>query len=400
MVGLSLLLALAVGVVVWLSRHDSAHRVPLDDPPAPGADQTQAMALLADLESAVRRRDVLAAARLGDAPGVRADLAGVVRNGRALHVTDFSLRFLDTSDAVAADGSWSADVATAWRFAGFDATAERLEIQVRFARSGKDLRIAGIGGGDHRSPLWLSGPLQVRRGAHSLVLVDGTPAQADSMAGVASRAVPQVRRVLPKWSGGLVVEMAGSQRELHTVLNARPGQYRGIAAVTTSVDGSRSRHSASHVYVNPRVFVPLQPQGAQVVITHESTHVATNAASGAAPIWLVEGFADFVALRSQRLPVSATAASIIALVRRQGVPRHLPGSAELAAGARHLEARYESAWLACRLLAREGGTDALVGLYRGMDAGRPFGRELRQHLGMGPAAFIRRWRSLLSHLPA
>jgi hypothetical protein len=399
-VGLSLFLALALGVVVWLSRHDSADQAALDGPGAPEADRTRAMALLAGLESAVRRRDVSAGARLGGASGVRADLAGVVRNGRALHVTDFSLRLVGTAGAVAADGSWSADVATAWRFAAFDRRVVRLEMQVRFARSARGLRIAGIGGGDHRSPLWLSGPLQVRRAARSLVLVDGTPAQADTMAAVASRAVPQVRRVLPGWPGGLVVEMPASERELQSSLDARRGQYRGIAAVTTTVDGSRSRRSASHVYVNPRVFLPLQPQGAQVVITHEATHVATNAATSAAPIWLVEGFADFVALSSQRLPVSATGARIIALVRRQGVPRRLPGTAELAAGARHLEARYESAWLACLLLTREGGTGALVGLYRAVDAGHPLGPELRQRLGMAPAAFIRQWRSLLSHLPA
>ena len=156
----------------------------------------------------------------------------------------------------------------------------------------------------------------------------------------------------------------------------------------------------SHVFVNPRVFLPLKPRGAQVVITHEATHVATNAASSPAPIWLVEGFADYVALRSQRLPVSTTAARIIGLVHRSGAPPHLPGRAEFAAGAEHLEARYESAWLACRLLARDGGTGALVGFYRAMDAGGRVGPELRRYFGFGPAAFTRQWRNLLSHLPA
>src|SRR4051794_25301658 len=238
MVGLSLFLALAVGVVVWLSRHDFTDNGPVDGPAAPGADRTQAIGLLADLESAVRQRDVPAGGRPGDGAGVRAGLAGVVRNGRALHVRDFSLRYVDTAGAVASNGSWSADVATSWRFAGFDHRAERLVTQVRFRRSNRDLRIAGMGGGDHRSPLWLSGPLQVRRGGRSLVLVDGTPAQADTMATVASRAVRQVRRVLPMWPGGLVVEMPESAGELRPALHARRRQFRGIAAVTTSVDGS------------------------------------------------------------------------------------------------------------------------------------------------------------------
>jgi hypothetical protein len=136
------------------------------------------------------------------------------------------------------------------------------------------------------------------------------------------------------------------------------------------------------------------------VITHEATHVATDAATTPAPTWLVEGFADYVALSSQRLPLTTTAARITALVRHSGAPRHLPGEHQFAPGAKHLEARYESAWLACRLLAREGGTDALVGFYRAMDGGRELGPELRRWFGLTPVSFTRQWRTLLSDLPA
>jgi hypothetical protein len=398
-VGLSLFLVLAGAVFVWLSNRDTTYHAPLVGRPPAGVDQTQATALLDDLQSAVRRHDAAAAARLGDA-GARADLAGIVRNGHSLHVVDFSLRYVGTSGAVAADGAWSADVATTWRFAGFDDRMERMEVRVGFAPTGGRLRISRIGGGDERSPLWLSGPLQVRRGAHSMVLVAGSAALADTMAVLAQRAVPQVRRVLPDWHGGLVVEVPASERGLDVALGTPLGQYHGIAAVTTSADGSRARQAPSHVFVNPRIFLPLKPRGAQVVITHEATHVATDAASSPAPIWLVEGFADYVALSAQRLPVSTTAARIIALVRHDGTPEHLPGQAEFDAGATHLEARYESAWLACRLLARDNETDALVSFYRAMDAGGSFGPELRRYFGFGPAAFTRQWRTLLSHLPA
>jgi hypothetical protein len=315
-------------------------------------------------------------------------------------VADFSLRYVDTSGAVTADGAWSADVASTWRFAGFDERLERVDIEVRFVPVDGRLRIAGIRGGDRRSPLWLSGPLQVRRSAHSMVLIDGSAARADAMAALARRAVPQVQRVLPGWPGRLVVEVPASQRGLDAVLGASAGQYAGIAAVTTTVDGSRARLAPSHVFVNPRVFVPLRPRGAQVVITHEATHVATHASTSPAPIWLVEGFADYVALSSQRLPVSTTAARIIALVRGAGAPAHLPGRAEFAPGSPHLEARYESAWLACRLLADDGGTRALVDFYDAVDAGADVGPELRRTFGFGPVAFTRQWRTLLSHLPA
>jgi hypothetical protein len=209
-----------------------------------------------------------------------------------------------------------------------------------------------------------------------------------------------VRAVLPHWRGGVVLEVPSTQQGLERALHARPGQYDGIAAVTTTVSGSRARSAPVHVYVNPAVFGPLKPHGAQVVITHEATHVATGAATSPSPSWLVEGFADYVALRAQRLPLAATASRIAALVRRAGPPAHLPGEAEFAAGAPHLEARYESAWLACRLLADRGGTGALVSFYLAVDRGRPMAAQLRAHFGFGPRGLTAAWRTVLSHLPA
>ena len=361
---------LSVGVVVWLTQHDSTYHAPLDGRPAPHIDQSGATSLLDDLQTAVRRDDVTSGAALG--PHRRRGRTWVASSATAvrLHVADFSLRYVDASGAVAPDGTWAADVATTWRFAGFDDRTERLEVRVRFARAGDRLRIAGIGGGDHRTPLWLSGPVQVRRSARSMVVVDGSAEQAGRFAALARRAVPQVRRVLPGWPGGLVVEVPASQAGLDAALGAHPGDYDGIAAVTTTVDGSRSRRSPSHVFINPQVFDPLRPRGAQVVITHEATHVATDAATSAAPIWLVEGFADFVALSSQRLPLTTTAARIIALVRRSGAPGHLPGPREFRAGAKALEARYESAWLACRLLDGAGGDRRAGRLLPGDGPGR------------------------------
>jgi hypothetical protein len=399
-VGLSTFLVLAVGVVAWLTSRTPTYHAPLDTPPPPQASSARASALLRGLQSAVRRDEPAAGARLGSTPAAGRALGALVRNGRALHVSGFALRYVDRTGGVTSDGAWAADVRATWRFAGFDRRPESLEVRVRFAPGPGRLGIAAIGGGDRRSPLWLSGPVQVRRSARSLVIVDGTAGEADRIARLARTAVPQVRRVLTSWRGGLVVEVPASQAGLERVLHAHAGQYAGIAAVTTTVDGSRSRKAPTHVFVNPLVFLPLKPHGAQVVVTHEATHVATSAATSPAPIWLVEGFADYVALSSQRLPLSTTAARIAALVRRHGPPQHLPGQAAFAPGAHDLEARYESAWLACRLLARTGGTAALVTFYRSVDAGRPVGVALRRGFGFGLPELTRRWRVLLSHVPA
>ena len=83
-----------------------------------------------------------------------------------------------------------------------------------------------------------------------------------------------------------------------------------------------------HVFVNPDVFGRLRTAGAQVVMSHEAVHVATDAARSTVPLWLLEGFADYVALRDVDLPISTTAGQIIRQVRRDGVPEALPGPVE------------------------------------------------------------------------
>jgi hypothetical protein len=398
--GLSLFVALVVGLVVWLTHRDSTYHAPLAAPTPAEASSAEATGLLRGLQTAVRRDDPASAARLGAGAPAAHTLAAVVRNGRALHVRGLSLRYVDQAGGVAPDGAFAAYVHASWRFAGFDPGPEQMEIRVRFAPRDGHLAVAGIGGGDRRSPLWLSGPVQVRRSPDVLVVVQGDATEADRVTGLARAAVPQVRRVLPGWRGHLVVEVPATEQRLESALHASPGQYDGIAAVTTSVDGSRSRRAPVHVFVNPQTFLPLAHDGAQVVLTHETTHVATSAATSTSPTWLVEGFADYVALRAQRLPLRTSAARIIARVHADGVPAHLPGDDAFATGAPHLEARYESAWLACRLLADAAGPAALVAVYRAVDGGQPLAAALRSHVGFGLRSLTERWRTLLAHLPA
>jgi hypothetical protein len=398
--GLASLLILSTGTVAWLTVRTPTYQAPPGPPGTPQVSSARAGGLLHRLAGAVRRNDRAAAARLGASRASRRSLRSVVANGAQLHVSGLSLRYADQIGGVSAAGVFAVDVRASWRFAGFDRRPERVDVRFRFAEHGGRLGISGIGGGGRRTPLWLTGPIRVRRTAATLVLVDGSNHEADRIAELARTAVPQVRAVLPRWPGGLVLEVPSTQRGLERAVGARPGQYDGIAAVTTTMNVSRSRSAPVHVYVNPVVFAPLKPRGAQVVLTHEATHVATDAPTSPSPIWLVEGFADYVALRAQGLPMAATASRIAGLVHRKGLPARLPGQAEFAAGAAHLEARYESAWLACRLLAARAGAGVLTSFYRAVDSGRPVAAELRTHFGFGPRGLTAAWRRVLSHLPA
>ena len=66
---------------------------------------------------------------------------------------------------------------------------------------------------------------------------------------------------------------------LDAALGAEPGQYAAIAAVTSGVGDDLDPGVPVHVLVNPDVFGDLDGQGAQVVMSHEATHVATEAAT-------------------------------------------------------------------------------------------------------------------------
>ena len=333
----------------------------------------------------------------------------MVGNAEELQVEEFTARYVDAVGAVDPAGRWQAAVDMTWRFDGFDTEPVHEEVLVGFqiaetdpdGAPGGTVGIASLGGGDRRSPLWLSGPLEVRRSDRSLVLLAGSAAQADLVAQRADAAVPAVQQVLPRWPGRLVVEVPGSEAGLDAALAAEPGTYANIAAVSASVDGTLTPDSQVHVFINPTVYAGLEEVGGQVVMSHEATHVATGAPlTAGVPLWLLEGFADYVALHDVDLPLSTTAGQIIEQVRRDGPPDHLPGQAEFDETATHLGAAYESAWVACVVLADEGGEDALVRLYAQVSRGRELAGQLRALFGITEAELTARWQARLRDLAA
>jgi len=394
--GLSLCLLAAAAIVVALVR-GGEHRVHVAPPDRP--DRSERAVLAAD---ALRRLEQ--AVTTGDAEGVSGrdgdPVATAVANADALRVGDFSVRYVDEDAGALAAGSdeWVAAVDTTWSFRGFDRGVARTEVSFTFRQDGDRASIVGIGGHDRRSPLWLTVPVSVRRGPGVLVVAASGAGQAERYFRLATRAVTVVHRVVPHWRRGLVVEVAASAEGLDAELDAEPGEYDQIAAVTTTVSGSTAATIPVHVFVNPAVLGPLRPEGAQVVMSHEATHVATGAATASMPLWLVEGFADYVALRDVHLPLSVTAAQIAAQVRRQGPPASLPTDQEFDTATTHLGASYEAAWLACRTLAQLGSEDGLVAYYDAVEAGGDQARTLHRIFGLSQRSFIRTWRMRLQDL--
>ncbi|MEJ7832607.1 MAG: hypothetical protein WKF79_06815 [Nocardioides sp.] len=402
MVGLSLFVALLVGVVAWFALRDDSYVVPQPPSAGSGIEPGAATDTLAALQAAVETRDSDAAAALAVSEDgtSRTQLGALVANARALEVEDFTLRYVDEASGISADGEWTAAVDVTWAFGGFDQAPSRTEVLVRFRTGDDRLSIASIGGGDGRTPVWMAGPVSVRRTPSTLVLVSGEPDRIAEYEAVAESAIPVVRRVVTDWTPRLVVEVPPDAAGLDEALGAEAGEYANIAAVTTAADGSLAPDAPVHVFVNPEVFDRLGRIGAQVVMSHEATHVATDAPSSLMPLWLIEGFADYVALRDIDLPLTTTAGQIIEQVRRDGPPQDLPAPADFDTADSKLGAAYEAAWLASVVLAERGGQRGLVRFYDAVRSGNDLEASFEASFAWSQAEFLRAWRTRLTDVAA
>ncbi len=350
------------------------------------------------------RREALTLAVPGDRQASRT--AGeIFDNVRSLGVSDLTLRYVDeapgqssqSADAVREPDTWVADVQVGWRIKGFDKNLSQMEVTFTFAETPDGTALVDAGGGENPAPLWLLTRLAIERSQRALVMVADS-AQVDEYASLADQAVVDVRKVLPGWRGRLVIEVPESQTQLDNLLGTEPNTYDSIAAVTATVDGSAVPSAPTHIFVNPAVFGGLGEAGSQIVISHEATHVATEAATSSMAMWLLEGFADYVALAHVDFPVSVTASQILADVRKGGPPKQLPSGAEFDPSKSGLGASYESAWLACRFLAEEYGERRLIRFYNTVDDGTPMRRAFREVLRTDQRTFTREWRDYLRDL--
>ncbi|MGF9756868.1 hypothetical protein AAII07_16835 [Microvirga sp. 0TCS3.31] len=389
-------------LVVALTRGGRPEVAPGRPAEAPRASPAEAAAALSAFVEAVEARDPQALAQVAPAGLPAADelMTAIAANVRSLDLAAVGARYVDQVGTVAEDGSWTGVAELTWRLRGFDEQPARSDVVVRFVADGGGLGIAGFDAppdAHGRLPLWLRGRLSVARSGAVLAMVDGSQDDADAVAARAVRGIDVVQRVLPDWSSPVVVEVPSSAGDLDTSLGAEPGTYAGIAAVTAAVGGPSDTDGPVHVFVNPDVTVGLRRVGAQVVMSHELVHVATDAVRRPVEPWLLEGFADYVALRGTRLPDRVTLGEAIRAARRDGVPDRLPTAGDFDTRARDLQARYEEAWLACRTIADRVGGDALLAVYGAASSGKPLDEALRR-VGLAPDALSALWRGRLDAL--
>lgn len=361
----------------------------------PDAATTEVQGLLDRRAAAVLARDEAAFARTGTRSGF-ADLREI-----PLAAWSYDVTGLDRAGDTA-----TADVRLRYRLAGYDpapATAGRT-LRLSRERDGhwrvdSDRPAPGAG----RLP-WDQGPVRVVRGAHGIVLGVGQPAGTlRGLAELVDRAVPAVDDAWgERWPRRVVVLVPGSLRDMAALLGSPASSYRGIAAVTTGRTGGGASAPADRIVVNPDAYGLLGTLGKEVVLTHETTHVATRAHTGpATPLWLSEGYADWVGYRASGRTPAQAAPELSRAVAEGRVPGALPddGDFGFTEDAEGLARAYEAGWTACRMIAERWGEEALGAFYRAVGA-----HERREGavedamatvLGTTPEAFTAQWREYL-----
>jgi hypothetical protein len=292
-------------------------------------------------------------------------------------------------------------VEASFGFRGQDSSPFLARYYYTFAITDAGWRIAGQD--DVPSPLrsdveiWDGGGVQTVSTPRTLVVFHpGDAGLARRLLAVAERGYAQVAASWSQsWDHKVVILVPRDQREAQRLVSSR--DLTDVAAVTSSAveAGPLHRVLGNRIIVNTSLIRDYRILDLQVVLTHEMTHVATRGVGVGVPLYLVEGFADYTALRPLDAPVRLTRQSLALAVRVHRFSGRLPTRAQLTGGDAALA--YDESSTFCLWVESTFGERKLQALYRSFgDLGNEADRQeedvrFRRVLGISRAVAERRW---------
>jgi hypothetical protein len=260
------------------------------------------------------------------------------------------------------------EIQASYHFRGQDASPVLARFYYTFVWTGKAWRIAAQ---DELRPLihsdaeiWDAGPLQTAATSHTLVAFHpGDSALANRLLNAAERGYAQVAT---SWSGPwehkVVILVPRDQAEAERLVGARDlGQVAAVAASSIE-SGPFQRVLGNRIVVNSTNVRRYDQLNLQVVMTHEMTHVATRTIGQGVPLFIVEGFADFTALRPIAAPLSFTRPALSSAVKSAHFDGLLPSDAGLRGSSASVA--YDESSSFCLWIANTFGEPRLQALYR------------------------------------
>lgn len=397
MIAGAILAAIAIAFVLWQQPWNTKAE---PERPTISADAGVAIAAqIRALGNARNESEFVDAA--GDSDAARDWAKETYANVGLIDATDIRLRFVKGGNVAArADGATEATVEVSWRpgprsgLAG-QQTKQAEATFVLDPLTSDTFAIRDAAQGTGALPLWLAGKLETTRtGGTTVVTVDGGD-KAKPIVDQTESAHAAVNKVVTGAKTRLVVISPRTQGQAAALLGQSTASIKQIAAVTTTLDASNSAKAALVVVLNPAVFAAMDARAAQVVMSHEATHLMTDAATADIEPWVAEGFADFVALRDDKAPLSVSAGQILRSVRKDGAPDRLPTAADFGTSQHGLGGTYESAWMIFRMLGDRFGDEDILRFYNAVLDGRPTAQATESTFGLSVAEITRDWRAYL-----
>ncbi|MFF7943134.1 hypothetical protein ACFZC5_25775 [Nocardia gamkensis] len=200
----------------------------------------------------------------------------------------------------------------------------------------------------------------------------------------------------PGWAQSALVVVASSPSEFAALLRSPdllPAEVAAASVADPFTQGSSP--TGQRVVFGPDTGRRLDPEGMATLLRHELTHIAARADTvDGAPLWMLEGFADYTAHHGEGQRFADIAPTLTAHAHAGRIPAELPADAEFSGP--DAAFTYEKAWSICAFVAEKYDRPHLVQLYHRIAAGKqdPTTEDgiLREVLGTTRTEFVDDWR--------
>jgi hypothetical protein len=296
---------------------------------------------------------------------------------------------------------YQAQVEARFRFRGQDASPVIGRDSFTFVlTTASGWRIAGPGDRQMRGhddvEIWDGGQVRSARSARTLIVYHpGQEQLAARLLRAADRAYGQVAAAWTgRWERKAVILVPRDQNEAERLVGARDLSRVAAVASSSVESGQAERVLGNRIVVNTTNVVRYDALNLQVLVTHEMTHVATRTLGDGVPLVLVEGFADWAALKPVGLPLALTRPALDARVDAGRFDGALPSDAELRSGDAALA--YDEGSSFCLWVDETYGVGKLQALYRQFKGSYSPGpieldRGFRRVLGISARTAESRW---------
>ena len=267
---------------------------------------------------------------------------------------------------------WAPRTTLQYALAGIDAEPTARQLAYLYVRRDgrwyltSDTALEVAGEKTWRGP-WDFGPCKAVEVAGGVVIGHpGDDAVLGEFAAELDSAVEAVTQVWgPGWSKRVAVLVPRTVDEMRELVG--PGfNVDGIAAaaVADKVDVANGLAVGQRIVLNPEQSSKLSASARRIVLRHEITHVAARASTvDGAPMWLLEGFADYVGYRDSGLQPREAAPDLVRELRVGVPPTRLPEATDFVGGSENLDLSYQLAWSAALHVVDLVGEAGLVKLY-------------------------------------